>query len=528
MVKDAPSPARIAAMVLFALSCFGLLLFLWLAFGGSIPLKPKGYRFDVSFAEATQLAKEADVRISGVPVGKVKTIEPDKRTGRTQAVIEMDSRYAPVRSDAKAMLRQKTLLGETYVELTPGTKTAKPVPDGGQLATGNVAPTVELDEILRAFDPKTRQAFQTWMQSQAQGIDGYGRDINDALGNLGPFAEDTANLVDILNREHGAVTKLVSNSAVVFGALNSRGGQLRSLINSSNRVFATTAARDRELQQAFVALPTFEDESRVTLARLSQFAQSTNPLVTQLRPAARELSPTLQDLGGLAPDLKRLFIELNPLIDASKTGFPAAQRVLEDARPLVAQLDPASQQLVPLLDFVGLYKPELTAFFANIVAATQAVTPGTTVHYLRTTNPLNPENLAVYPRRIGTNRPNPYVLPGEFSRLAKGLDVFESRHCNRAVPGIGNTEPTGGTPVVPTPTPVAGLPVPVPTVVPTPLTTQQLQALIPNELLDRINKFAFDNAPGGSVPAPPCRQQAPYKYGGDTSLYPHVTAGTGR
>ena len=41
MVKDAPSLGKIAAMVLFALSCFGLLLFLWLSFGGPIPLKPK-------------------------------------------------------------------------------------------------------------------------------------------------------------------------------------------------------------------------------------------------------------------------------------------------------------------------------------------------------------------------------------------------------------------------------------------------------------------------------------------------------
>ena len=80
MVKSTPSFGRIAAMVIFALSCFGLLLFLWLAFGGPIPLKPKGYRFQASFAEATQLAKEADVRISGVPVGKVKTIEPDTKT----------------------------------------------------------------------------------------------------------------------------------------------------------------------------------------------------------------------------------------------------------------------------------------------------------------------------------------------------------------------------------------------------------------------------------------------------------------
>ena len=62
MQKAAPSFGRVAIMAGFALSCFGLLLFLWLAFGGNIPLKPKGYRFTASFSEATQLAQEADVR----------------------------------------------------------------------------------------------------------------------------------------------------------------------------------------------------------------------------------------------------------------------------------------------------------------------------------------------------------------------------------------------------------------------------------------------------------------------------------
>src|SRR5689334_15327999 len=150
MQKQDPTLGRLLVMVGFALSCFGLLLFLWLAFGGPIPLKPKGYRFKVSFAEATQLAKEADVRISGVPVGKVKSIEPDNQTGRTVAVIEMRSRYAPVPSDARAILRQKTLLGETYVELTPGTRTAKKVPENGTLPVAQVSSTVELDEIIRA------------------------------------------------------------------------------------------------------------------------------------------------------------------------------------------------------------------------------------------------------------------------------------------------------------------------------------------------------------------------------------------
>src|SRR3954454_20506671 len=117
MQKQAPSLGRIFVMVAFALSCFGLLLFLWLAFGGSIPLKPKGYEFKIPFKEATSLANEADVRISGVPVGKVKTIKL-ARNGLNEATIQIDSKYAPISRDTKAILRQKTLLGETYVELT--------------------------------------------------------------------------------------------------------------------------------------------------------------------------------------------------------------------------------------------------------------------------------------------------------------------------------------------------------------------------------------------------------------------------
>ena len=54
------------------------------------------------------------------------------------------------------MLRQKTLLGETYVEITPGDPQSPAVPDGGKLPVGNIRPTVELDEIIQTFDPKTR------------------------------------------------------------------------------------------------------------------------------------------------------------------------------------------------------------------------------------------------------------------------------------------------------------------------------------------------------------------------------------
>src|SRR5262249_4478880 len=123
MGQRAPTLGQIAVAVAFAFSCFGLLLFLWSTFGGPIPFKPEGYRIKVPFDEATQLAIGSDVRISNVSVGKVKSIDlansgPNKDLA--VATIQIDNQYAPIPQNTRAILRQKTLLGETYVELTQG------------------------------------------------------------------------------------------------------------------------------------------------------------------------------------------------------------------------------------------------------------------------------------------------------------------------------------------------------------------------------------------------------------------------
>jgi phospholipid/cholesterol/gamma-HCH transport system substrate-binding protein len=300
MQKQAPTLPRLLTMVLFALSCFGLLLFLWLAFGGPVPLKPKGYRFHASFPQATQLAQQADVRIAGVSVGKVSKLDVDKGHNRTLATLQLDSAFAPLHKDARAILRQKTLLGETYVELTPGR--GGKVPEGGRLGDGQVQKTVQLDEIFNSLDPQTRKAFQGWQQELAKGITGHGRDFNDALGTLPGFAADANDVLTVLDSQQGALGRLVKNTAVVFGALTQNESQLQNLIVSSKRTFDATASEQNALAETIRILPTFLDESKATLARLQGFALNTDPLIKDLRPDAVQLKPTLQDVRALAPD----------------------------------------------------------------------------------------------------------------------------------------------------------------------------------------------------------------------------------
>jgi phospholipid/cholesterol/gamma-HCH transport system substrate-binding protein len=412
MPKNAPSIPRLLTMVAFALSCFGLLLFLWLSFGGPIPLRPKGYQVQVAFPEATTLATEADVRIAGVSVGKVRKLglSPDRR--RTLATLELDSAYAPLHSGTQAILRQKTLLGETYVELTPGGGAG--IAEGGRLADAHVSDTVQLDEIFGALDPQTRKAFQGWQQDLARGIDGHGRDLNDALGTLPGFASDGADVLAVLDSHNAALGRMVRNTAVVFRALTANEGQLQALITGSKRTFDATASQDEALAETIRIFPTFLDESRTTLARLQRFSTDTRPLVQDLRPVAQDLKPTLHDVRAMAPDLERFFVNLDPVITESSRALPATREVLKGAEPLLAALHPFLGQLNPMLQYLeaGQYQvSDFLTFGAAALSDTTASPAGGVGHYLRQFGPVGAEGAAIYRERLKTNRGNSYTPP---------------------------------------------------------------------------------------------------------------------
>ena len=156
------------AMVLFALSCFGILLYLWVSFGGPTPLKPTGYRFEVQMPESALLVNEAPVRMAGLDVGQVKEKSLETQGGQT-VVIEMDQDFAPIPSDSRVTLRQKSLLGQIYIEITPGSKDAPDLEDGGKLSNVNVEETVDFDEVISTFDKPTRDNFRGWIKELAQG-----------------------------------------------------------------------------------------------------------------------------------------------------------------------------------------------------------------------------------------------------------------------------------------------------------------------------------------------------------------------
>jgi phospholipid/cholesterol/gamma-HCH transport system substrate-binding protein len=509
MSKQAPSTGQLLIIVGFALSCFGILLFLWITFGGPTPFKAKPYEIKVPFNEATQLAEQSDVRISGVSVGKVKTIEEAPNGQRALATVDIEDKFAPIPKGTRAILRTKTLLGETYVELTPGDADGPQLHDGDNLPLANVAESVQLDEIFRTFDTRTRSAFQEWMQQAAIAIGGQGQSLSTAFAELDPTLSDLDQVFRVLDTQRLAVQQLFHNGAISLRALRGREGQLANLIQSSNAVFQTTARRDRDIEALFRAFPTFEDESRLTLDRLREFAVNTDPVVRQLVPAAEQLSPTLIAFSRLAPQMKGFFEGLEPVIDRSSSGFSAARKFFRADFPvLLRALDPFLRNVNPILTGLDLYKRDLAGTLGNVAAATNAVhlnAAGKQIHYLRLLGPFGPESLATYPNRLTTNRNSAYSQPLAARRLAQGLLNFDTRQCSAGItatldPNTPNepafNQRTGG------------------------------DVKKATEFFARLKHYAYaEQTSSATIPAPGCSPQAPFApiYGsGPATIYQHT------
>jgi phospholipid/cholesterol/gamma-HCH transport system substrate-binding protein len=263
------------------------------------------------------------------------------------------------------------------------------------------------------------------------------------VGNAAPFAEDSRALLELLDSQRGAVRRLVRDTGTVFEALGRRQGELSALTTAVDTVLQTTAARNRELEETVRILPTTLRELRPTLAEVEGLAGDAAPVVSALRPSGRALAPALQDAAELAPELRRLFLDIDQVTSVSRTALPAATRTVDAALPLFQQLDPTLAEAAPVVDYLGMFKSEVAATFAGVAAATQgseSTGPGREpVHYLRALVPLTSEGFLVNERRAGSNRHNPYPLPRWLDKLATGLDSIDCSHTGNG--GIPHAAP---------------------------------------------------------------------------------------
>ncbi|HBO68715.1 MAG TPA: hypothetical protein DD658_00565 [Deltaproteobacteria bacterium] len=133
--------AKVGIFVLLGLVVLTYFTFRVSKWGG---IGEQGYKLTVDFETAAGLEPKANVKMAGVPVGKLEEILLVENRARLVLRVQ-DGVRIPV--DSIASIQTQGLLGEKYVEILPGRNAEQFLPEGGRVA--NTIPPANLDEIIR-------------------------------------------------------------------------------------------------------------------------------------------------------------------------------------------------------------------------------------------------------------------------------------------------------------------------------------------------------------------------------------------
>lgn len=325
-------PARSGLIVILVVA-----LVTYFGFTKHIPFK-HGYQLKAQFATALNIHPKSPVRIAGVDVGKVTGVRREGRAGLVS--MEIESRGLPIHSDATLKIRPRIFLeGNWFVELQPGSPSAKTVSSGYTVPVTQTSDPVQLDQVLDALNTDTRANLQTFLIEYGKALTQKPNAVEDAeqlpevrgvnaaqaLNKTYQLAPSALRGGAIVNQattgtEQHDLSKLVASVGRVTAALNVHDQQLGELIENFNTFLGAFAAQAGSVKAAVAALPGALrnvnrglGELRASFGPTRTFAhdilpgiRSTPSTVTAALPWIEQVKASLApaELGGVAKGLK--------------------------------------------------------------------------------------------------------------------------------------------------------------------------------------------------------------------------------
>lgn len=322
---------------------------------GSLPAVTSEYHVRAVMPASGALAKQSRVTMAGVEVGNVENVE---RHG-TGVVVDMtlDDAHAPIPADSRVALRQRTLIGEKYVEITPG-RSPRILPDGGLLSMDRSDEFVEVDEVLSQLRGPTRQHARDAIRALGLAVGDRGPELNRVLDEASGMITTGTPVVQSLARERRHITRLVSNLGDLAAQIGDRGMVLRTLASQATATFEAIAGRDDALRSTLEELPATLDQVRRTAGTLRTTTRLATPVVSRLATAVDALGPTfglltpaarngrriVEELGAASPRLERTLVSLRRLSAPAVRALPKLQATLCELNPLVRYLVPYAKE----------------------------------------------------------------------------------------------------------------------------------------------------------------------------------------
>jgi phospholipid/cholesterol/gamma-HCH transport system substrate-binding protein len=365
--------ARLLALI--AVAAIAVVCVLLLLGGGG------GYSVTARFANASQLVKGNDVKVSGLAVGSVKSIKltPD---GQAAVTFTVDDAYAPLREGTRAIVRQASLSGvaNRYIDLQVGPQRGKAIADGGVLGQDATTTAVDLDQIFNTFDPATRKSLQGVLKGSSRQYAGQGDAMAEALPYLNPSLSASSTLFRELNRDSKLLARFVVASSSLVTDLADRHEDLSGLVDDLATTTTAIGDRSEELSSSIAQLPPVMRRANTTFVNLRAALDDLDPLVDASKPVAKKLRPFLAELRPLAQDARPTFRDLatllrqpganNDALELLKTQVPLRNATVRDVEEDGKAREGAFPASIKALDtatpeaaFVRPYAPDLLGWF---------------------------------------------------------------------------------------------------------------------------------------------------------------------
>ena len=249
------------------------------------------------FGDVTGLLPGNDIRIAGVNVGKVSSVELSDDNLGLVAFTLLDGREIP--KSTVARMRYRNINGERYIALTEGTGSAEPLEEGATLPLAQTRNALDLTVLFNGFRPLF-QALDPESVNQAafeivQVLQGEG-------GTVESLVAKTASLTNTLADKDAVIGRVIDNMTTVLATVDDRSSELSDLVVQLRRLSAGFAA-DREAIGS-------------SLAGIEQLTTATAGLLVDVRPPLRADITELRQLAGTLADNKET-------IDGVLTRLPA-------------------------------------------------------------------------------------------------------------------------------------------------------------------------------------------------------------
>ena len=226
------------------------------------------------FPRAISIYEGSDVRVLGVPVGKVDKVTPDG----TDVIVTMHyDKDVKVPADAQAVIVAPSIVGDRYVQLTPAYTQGATLADGAVLQTDRTSVPLELDQIYGSLDQlvtalgptgaNKNGALTDLLQTTAQNFGGQGAKVHQTIGDLSKLTKTLDDNKDALfgsaSQLETFVNKLATNDDTVRDFNTSLSG-VSSMLAGERTDLASSL---HNLQVALGNVATFVHDNKDALGR---------------------------------------------------------------------------------------------------------------------------------------------------------------------------------------------------------------------------------------------------------------------